>query len=236
MALVITRPHSRARLVVAATAPLVSAALVLSGCSGSGSGKASDDPSSPSPSTPSATESASVPAGVELTDPGSQLAFGDTATVDYAIRDQGTVLGIAVSSARQGQLKDFVGFDMSDPLQKNAHYFYVRVVVKNKGEKKLSGVDVPLWGISGTNTLLPPVKFNSAFKKCPTEPLPNNFGPDDTFRTCLVFLSPQKGSLEGISYRPLASFDPIEWHGKVEKPVVKKKKAGKKGKKKAGKG
>ena len=226
MASVITRPHPRARTLVVFSA---AAALALSGCSDSGkpSTKASGSPS------PSATESASeTPAGVELTEPGSQLAFGDTATVSYKVRTQGTVLELTVTSALQGQLKDFVGFDMSDPLQKNASYYYVRVGVKNAGEEKLGGVDVPLWGISGTNTLLPPVKFTSAFKKCPTDALPDAFQPGDTFRTCLVFLSPNKGTLEGVSYRPLASFDPIEWHGEVQKPVVKKKKP----KKKAGKG
>ena len=224
MAPVTTRPHPRARILMAVSA---TAALVLSGCSDSGK---ADKPSTSA--SPSVSESSpSAPPGVELTEPGSQLAFGDTATVDYTIRDQGTILGITVDSAAQGQLKDFVGFDMSDPLKKNGNYFYVRVTVKNAGEKKLSGVDTPLWGISGTNTLLPPVKFTSAFKKCPTDSLPDGFSPGDTFRTCLVFLSPNKGSLEGVSYRPLASFDPIEWHGEVTKPVVKKKP-----KKKAGKG
>ena len=214
-----TRPHPRARTVVAIGA---AAALALSGCSDSGEPSTSPTGSA-SPTTPSATVS-ETPAGPELTEPGSQLAFGDTATVSYEVRTQGTVLDLTVNSAQQGQVKDFVGFDMSDPLQKNASYFYVRVGVKNAGEDKLGGVEVPLWGISGTNTLLPPVKFTSAFKKCPTDPLPDAFQPGDTFRTCLVFLSPNKGTLEGVSYRPLASFDPIEWHGEVQKPVVKKKK------------
>ena len=232
MALVITRPHPRARRVDLAIGVTASAALALSGLAGcSDSGKASDKPSTSV--SPSATESTESPSGVDLTEPGSQLAFGDTATVDYTIRNQGTILGITVSSATEGQLKDFVGFDMSDPLQKNANYYYVRVAVKNSGEKDLGGVEVPLWGISGTNTLLPPVKFTSAFKKCPTDALPDKFAPGDSFRTCLVFLSPNKGSLEGVSYRPLASFDPIEWHGQVQKPVVKPKK---KPKKKAGNG
>ena len=227
MTTMFTRSLPRAR--TALTVPLVSAALVLTGCSDSGEPKAD---ASSSPSTPSASVSSDVPEGVELTDPGSQLAFGDTATVDYQIRDQGSVLDLTVASAKQGLIKDFVGFAMNDPLTKNANYYYVRVAVKNVGEKPLGGVDVPLRGISGENVLLPPVKFTSAFKKCPTDPLPEEFGPGDTFRTCLVFLSPRKGSLEGVSYRPLDSFDPIEWHGQVEKPVVKKKAA----KKKSGKG
>jgi hypothetical protein len=219
-----TCPHPRARTAVAIGAV---AALALSACSDPAD-EAGDEPSTSV--SPSATESATeeVPDEVELTEPGSQLAFGDVATVSYRARQQSTVLDLQVNSALQGELKDFVGFDMSDPLQRNASYYYVRVAVKNTGEGQMGGVEVPLWGISGTNTLLPPVKFTSAFKKCPTDPLPEKFGPGATFRTCLVFLSPNKGSLEGVSYRPLASFDPIEWRGQVEKPVVKKKKPAKK--------
>jgi hypothetical protein len=232
---VITRPHPRARRTHLAIGVASSAALALSGVAGcSDSGKAGDEPSaSVSPSATGSTEPTESPSGVDLTEPGSQLAFGDTAIVDYTIRNRSSILGLTVTAAKQGQLKDFVGFDMSDPLKKNASYFYVRVTVKNAGDKPTGGLDTPLWGISGTNTLLPPVKFTSAFKKCPTDSLPDKFAPGDTFRTCLVFLSPNKGSLEGVSYRPLASFDPIEWHGQVQKPVVKPKK---KPKKKAGKG
>ena len=210
----------------------VAAALVLAGCSDSG--KASDEPSTSA--TPTVSSSSETPAGVELTEPGSQLAFGDTATVDYEVKGKGkrSLLEITVASAVQGQLKDFVGFDMSDPLQKNGSYYYVRVAVTNKGDKRFGGVEVPLWGISGTNTLLPPVRFTSAFKKCPTDALPATFAPGATFRTCLVFLSPNKGSLEGVSYRPLASFDPIEWHGEVKKPATPKPKPKPKAKKKPG--
>lgn len=225
-----TSPRARTTLALAAAA-----ALALSGCSDSGEPSAASSTPTDSPTASVSASASDVPEGVQLTEPGSQLAFGDTATVAYELRGKGTVLDLTVDSARQGTLKDFVGFDMSDPLQKNAHYYYVRVAVENAGEDDLGGVDVPLWGISGTNTLLPPVKFTSAFKKCPTDPLPDKFGPGDTFRTCLVFLSPNKGSLEGVSYRPLASFDPIEWHGTVEKPAVKKKPAKKKNKK-SGKG
>jgi hypothetical protein len=226
MTTVTTLPRART-----ASAILAVAALGLSACSGTDEPSAS--PTSPSGSPSTSESSASAPAGVELTDPGSQLAFGDTATVNYRAKNTQAVLELTVESATQGQLKDFAGFDMSDPLQKNASYYYVRVAVTNGGETDLGGVDVPLWGISGTNTLLPPVKFTSAFDKCPTQPLPDKFGPDATFKTCLVFLSPNKGALDGVSYRPLASFDPIEWHGEVKKPVVKKKPAKKK---KAGKG
>lgn len=215
-------PTARKRALSALALPAV-AALVLSSCGGGSSDSADPTEATTTPTATEPSESES-PSGPILTDPGSQLAFGDTATVDYRARTQRTDLELTVFSAQKGALKDFAGFDMSDPLQKNANYYYVRVGVKNVGEERLGGVEVPLWGISGTNTLLPPVKFTSAFKKCPTDALPDNFGPGAAFRTCLVFLSPNKGALDGVSYRPLESFDPIEWRGELTQPAAPKKK------------
>lgn len=196
-------------------------ALLLSACGGGASDDA-DDTETPS-GTPEPTASVETPDDVEVTEPGTQLRFGESATVDYKVRQQGTLLELTVESARRGTLKDFAGFNMSDPYQRNANYYYVDVAAENVGEAPLDNVEVPLWGISGDNTLLPPVRFTSSFEKCPTEPTPKNFRPGKTHRTCLVFLSPNEGTLEGVSYRPVESFDPIEWRGQVKAPVTRAK-------------
>jgi len=226
----------RARRAVRFSAAVLVAGLALTGC------RASDEPTaersagtSPSASRPSSspTTDVEVPDGVQLTEPGTELAFGDTARVAYEVRRPaatgakkdkggkrtvGTVLALTVDSATKGSLADLSGFNLTDPYQRKANYYYVRVTVKNAGERRLGGVEVPLWGISGENTLLPPVRFTSAFATCPTEALPVGFAPGARFQTCLVFLSPDKGSLQGVSYRPDEGFTPIEWHGKVRTP------------------
>lgn len=202
------------------------AALALSACGGGSQDDADDDAS---PETASPTASVETPDEVELTEPGTQLRFGESATVDYELRRQGTILEVVVKNATRGSLKDFAGFNMTSPYQKKANYYYVRVSAENVGEDDLGGAAVPLWGISGDNTLLPPVEFTSSFKKCPTEPMPKKFGPGKTHETCLVYLSPNKGTLEGVSYRPVESFDPIEWRGQVKAPATKAKKKSKKG-------
>jgi hypothetical protein len=209
-----------------AAALLAAAALALSSCSGSDD-TASPAAEEPSTGSPSPSSSVDVPAGQTLTEPGTQLAFGDTATVAYDDTEQSTVLKLRVDSAEQGSIEDFAGFNLDDPLKKRGNYYYVRVQVKNAGKDTIGDVPVPLWGISGENTLLRPVEFKSAFAKCPTQPLPAKFAPKDTFKTCLVFLSPDKGELQGVSYRPTEQFVPIEWRGPV-KPLPKKPK-GKKG-------
>ena len=51
--------------------------------------------------------------------------------------------------------------------------------------------------------------------------------------TCLVYLSPKRGALESVSYRPSQEFNPITWTGTITKPAApKKKKATKKATKK----
>jgi hypothetical protein len=208
----------------------VVAALTLAACGG-GDGNGDDAAETPNATpTPSTTTEAADEVDEEVTAPGTQLAFGDVATVAHEVKGKGTLLDLTVESAVQGALSDFAGFDLDDPYKKRGNYYYVRVTVKNSGEKRFGGVPVPLWGISGDNTLLQAVAFKSAFKKCPTEPLPDGFKPGDTFKTCLVYLSPNKGSLEGVSYRPTEETVPIEWHGNVKMLPEKKPKKGKKAK------
>jgi hypothetical protein len=214
-----------------------SAALLLGACGGggdgggTGGGDAGADASAP-PSTPVPSATVEVRDGLELTAPGTQLAFGDTATVAHEAGKQSGVLELTVESAVQGSIKDFVGFDLDDPYKRRGNYYYVRVSVTNVGKSRLGGIAVPLWGLSGDNTLLQAVAFTSSFKKCPTERLPDRFRPDDEFKTCLVYLSPDQGELEGVSYRPTEQVVPIEWRGEVKRAA----KPGKKQKKRGGQG
>ena len=222
----------------ALTAFGLAASLGLAACS-SDAGSAASEGSTPdatATSTPTGSvtptdQPAAVPAGVEVTAPGTQLAFGDTATVARTTKKQTAVLDLRVDSAKQGSLDDFGGFDLDDPYKRKGSYYYVRVTVKNKGKKRLDEMPVPLWGVSGRNTLLQAVDFTSSFSKCPTQALPTGFKPGATFKTCLVYLSPDHGSLAGVSYRPTEDYQPIQWQGKVDLLP----KDGKKSKKKAGK-
>jgi len=208
---------------------LAVAVLALSGCSTDEAGEPEGTEStagvggSPSPTASSTlappSTTVDIPERVRLTAPGTQLDFRQEARVTYEAGKRGTVLGLRVDAARKGSLDDFAGFKLSDPYQRRASYYYVRVTVRNLGEDRFGGVDVPLWGISGDNTLLPPVRFTSAFAPCSTEPLPEAFGPRDVHRTCLVFLSPDRGTLEGVSFRPTETYVPIEWRGEVRTPV-----------------
>jgi hypothetical protein len=208
------------RRLTGAVALVAVAGLAVTGCS-SGGGSSSPSPSaSPSPST-----TVSIPPDAKLTPPGSTLSFGDTATAVFEpTKNAGSVLRLTVKSARQGSLSDFKGFILDDPYKKKANYYYVDVTVQNVGEGDVGGVPVPLWGVNGNNTLLPAVNFTTAFAKCPSKPLPEKFGKGATLDTCLVYLSPDKGTLEAVSYRPSQEFNPIVWKGVVQPPKAEKAK------------
>lgn len=195
------------------------AALALSGCSSDSGGAAKASSASSSAASPSPSSTVDVPDGAELTDQGSKLSFGAPATVIFeSTQDKGTVLQLTVKSVQKGSLADFKGFILDDAYKQNADYFYAKVQVKNVGEGDVGGVGVPLWGVNAANTLLPAVNFTTSFPKCPSQALPAKFGPGATLDTCLVYLSPDKGALEAVSYRPSQEFDPITWTGDITTP------------------
>jgi hypothetical protein len=222
----------RNRLTVTRAAAVVAlSGLALAGCSSPDHPEAGKTPSLTSSASPSPSTTVSVAPSQHLTAQGSNLSFGDTATVVFEpTKRKGSVLELTVKDARRGKLSDFKAFTLDDAYKRKAHYYYVDVTVKNVGEGDVGGVPVPLWGVNADNVLLPAVSFTTTFKKCPSKPLPKKFGPGDEVDSCLVYLSPDKGTLEAVSFRPSQEFNPIQWKGTVESPQASpSKKARKKG-------
>lgn len=186
-------------------------ALLAASCS---SGGKSEEPAA----VPSPSSTVKVPGTVELTALGEELEFGETATVIHEPdQNTGTVLTLTVKRAVKGSVEDFSGFIL-DEYTKTATPYYVMVDAENVGEGTVGGSAVPLWGVDGDNTLLPPASFTTTFNRCPSEPLPEKFAPGDSFSTCLVFLAPDQGTMRAVSFRPNQEFHPIEWTGEVETP------------------
>lgn len=214
---------------------VVAGALALPACSGDGSDAGGA-------TTPSATPSASpylpVPDGVTLTPQGTHIKVGDTAVVAYEPRqNQVGVLEITVTSLEETTIKKSFGAWKLSKEQKASTPFFVRATVTNVGETDLGGRRVPLYIVNDQNVLLESTPFASAFEPCPSAALPKKFGPSASEDVCLVYLAPDHGELEAVSFRPEETFDPIIWTGDVEEYVAPKPdKSGKKGKGKKGKG
>ncbi len=228
----------RVRSAVAAVA-LVASGGLLAGCSGddssssgtaTGDGSGSTEASDPTSAAASPSSTLPVPAGVELSPEGGQLQLGETATVAYELR-QGVVgvLDIKVTRLEKTSFgKSFVGWDL-DQGQKNSNPYFVRATVTNRGDTDLGGKRVPLYIVDGTNTLVEATTFASSFTPCQPGEFPKKFGTGRSMKVCLVFLSPKKGDLTAVSFRPTQDFDPITWTGELQKPKPPKPDKGGKG-------
>jgi hypothetical protein len=213
-------PSAR-RPALALMALVVGAGLALAGCGGSSTpqAKATEEPVNTQTEVP-------VPNGVTLTAYGSELDFGDSATVAYAPNDQRkSVLQLTVLSAAKGTIADLSSYALEDRTKASTPY-YVKVSVKNVGAGDVGRAPIPLFLVDNRNTLISASRFNSApFAKCPSVPLPTTFGPDATFSTCLVFLAPDHGAMTGVSFRAVQENAPILWKGVVSVPAKTPKKA-----------
>ncbi|GAB3259675.1 hypothetical protein GCM10027448_31420 [Nocardioides dilutus] len=209
-------------------------AVALVGCSDD-SGDPDEDATSSGSSSASGSDSAGpddsllVPEGVELTDQGSSLEVGETATVAYEIR-QGVVgvLDITVTRLEKTSFAEsFVGWDLSDETRTKKPYF-VRATVANRGETDLGELRLqPLYVLDATDTLVESTLFGSKFKPCNPDAFPAPFPPGATADLCLVYLVPNKGDLVAASFRPTEADIPITWTGEVKKPKPPKDDKGK---------
>lgn len=210
--------HNDRMLTRAATtllAPVLASALVLSGCSGDDSPTPAEGDSSSAAAGP--TDYLDVPDGVDLTAQGSELTLGDSATVAYEPRqDEVAALELTVSAIEKASFKLFVGWKLDKATLSTTPYF-VRVKVANVGDADLGGRRVPLYAVDGANKLIESSTFASTFKPCPSDSFPDKFGQGDTFKTCLVYLAPDRGELTAASFRPTEEFDPIVWTGEIGK-------------------
>jgi hypothetical protein len=208
--------------------------LVLMGCSDDSESPATGDSQSSSgsssePGSASPGDALLVPDGVTLTDQGSSLEVGDTATVAYEVR-QGVVgvLDITVTRLEKTTFAEsFVGWDLPEETRTAKPYF-VRATVLNRGETDLGEVRLqPLYILDGTDTLVESTLFGSTFKPCHPDAFPAPFPPGATADVCLVYLAPDKGDLVAASFRPTEADVPITWTGEVKQPKPPKDDEGK---------
>jgi hypothetical protein len=195
------------------SAVVLAASLVLAGCGG-------EEKPTTKPTVTLPTGNVHVPDGVELTKAGTNLKFGETATVAYEPNSQrNTVLQMTVTAATEGTIADLSSYVLDDRTKASTPY-YVTVSVKNVGDGDVGQTPIPLWAVDDKDTLIQASSFTNAFAKCPSTPLPTTFAPNATVSTCLVYLVPDHGKLTGVSFRPLQAVAPIVWTGTVNPPAT----------------
>jgi hypothetical protein len=225
--------RAASRTVAALAAVLVLAACSGDGSSGSGSptGDAAPDGTSaasgggatpgskPSPYLP-------VPTGVVLTDPGSELGFGEQATVAWR-PEQGQVgvLDVKVRKVFAADIKALQNWQL-DAAGRGSSLYYVTMTVANIGDEDLSGQRIPLYVLDGANALVESSAFKKEFKPCASPALPDGFVTGEKVTVCQAYLVPKRGTLVAVSFRPTEKFNPISWVGKVTEPKEPEKGGG----------
>ncbi len=219
------------RRIAAAAAAL---ALLLAGCSG---GDDPDAATTPSPSATAVEDTSSAPAdaattapylpvpdNVALTMQGADLGVGDTATVAWEPRKRVVgALDITVRGLERARIEALSAFRLN-PAQRGSSLFYVRGTVRNVGDTDLAGVAIPLYVVDGRDTLIEAQTIGATFRPCPSAPLPKPFKTGKRTSFCLIYLVPEQGRLERVSFRPTQEYDPITWDGEVKQPAPPKKK------------
>ncbi len=205
--------------------PIAAALLIslgaLTGCGGDDSNNDSED-GSPSPSSEtSETEDEPyllVPDGVELTEPGSKLAVGESGVIAWQPRqDFVGVLDITITRLEKTSFAEsFEGWDVKAEQKNKVTPYFVRATVTNVGATNLSERLVPLYATDTADTLVEPTKFTEAFKPCPGGTLPRGYFTDDTAEVCLVYLIGNGLELGGVTFRPTEDFDAISWSGEIQ--------------------
>ncbi|WP_374455915.1 hypothetical protein [Nocardioides sp.] len=181
-------------------------ALSLAGCGGS-------DPEPGGEPTVAATTA--VEAG---TDPGTELAFGEPATLVWKPSSEVTgELELSVDAVAEQRPSVFDGWSRDEAMAAARPYF-VTVSLTNAGESDLGGQVVPVYLRDDRGTLGAPWTLGGDFTACQSGPLPTPFGPGQSAELCLVYLAPDGSRVEDMVFEPTEGYDPISWSGDVGRP------------------
>jgi len=153
-----------------------------------------------------------VPAGVTITQGGSTLELGESASVVYELeKGAASAVTVTVDAVRKGNIKkDFTFFSLDEKAKSSTPY-YVRVTVENNGPSGLGGVTVPVLAHTTSNTVFPPSELLGTFKPCPNPSLPESFLESAKADLCLVFLLPKGERLSTIDLQTGTEADAIHW-------------------------
>ena len=204
------------RAVLPLTAWVAALALSASAC-------APDDlESSPAPAPTTAVDPAVG------TDPGTDLGFGEEATVVWQPEsDTVGVLDMGVDAVAEQPESVFDGW-VSEVVP-DARPYFVTVTLANAGESDLGGQQVPLYLRDDTGALGAPWTVGGDFAACQSGPLPTPFAAGARADMCLVYLVPDGARIRDLVFEPTEGYDPITWSGEVSRTEREKAGRGRRG-------
>jgi hypothetical protein len=212
------KPANRLFRVIAVILLSLSIGAAAAGCGGDGG---ADDSASPLPPS-SIPGIQSLPAAAAT--PGTKLTQNTSAKVLFVRNHKRKgLISLAIDSVRTGSTGDLANFIL-DRQAKSSTPYYVDVTVTNVAGGHFGGAPVPLYGVNGHNTLLPPADLMGSFKSCQTDRIQRRLGRGRAFSTCLIFLSPRHGKLTAVEFQYASGVEPVTWvvHPNSAKPQKKR--------------
>ena len=187
----------RASVLAAAGALLLAA----SGCTvgGGGGPSAASPPTSP---TTTPTPTATVP----VTPPGTQLSFGEAASVLITRGDVSGVVAVTVLAITTGTHDEAVQLNIG-----NGEPYYATMQIQNTAAPANLGNFVPEFiGFQSDGLQAAAVNEPPGFRPCPDNN-PQELPPGSSFLTCEAFVAVEGVPVTGIGYAPAVGDDPIVW-------------------------
>ncbi len=173
------------------------------------------------PDDPGATPTPAPTTAVDRdlgTDPGTDLGFGDEATLVWQPEaDVAGVLDLRVDAVVEQRQSVFDGWVRDDVMAASRPYF-VTVTLTNAGESDLGGQEVPLYLRDDADALGAPWTLGGDFTACQSGPLPTPFAAGAGTEMCLVYLAPDGARIRDLVFQPAEDYDPITWSGEVTRP------------------
>lgn len=179
--------HARGPLFIASVA---AAGLLLSACGSETSGTATPATDTTTTTTATSTEKTSaskekpaVPAGGDVTAPGSKLKVGARAVIPVATGDKTGTIAVTVTAIEAGAKEDLAKFG---DKAKNITPFYLRAKVENLSGTDLSYTSIGLRGLGedgkGTGVII-----SGDTPKCDSTSAPRTFkASGETYETCVL--------------------------------------------------
>ena len=169
----------------------------------------SDDATEPEETEPAETESEdtgsegadAAPAG--LSEPGTELSVGDTATIPQG--DDGATIGLKVTEITKGSSADLSKLKDADKYKEYTPVYVQYEMSGTDSSSELGGdilddVDPILADGRKASTLI--LIGTSPFEKCDSNSIPDDFGPGDTETTCQVAMVSSGQEVSGAQYSP----------------------------------
>ncbi len=164
------------------------------------------------------TEGEDSPPG-EATAPGTELKFGDPATVEFTYADEPGLINVTVTSIEKGEEADLEPLDLGDQASGLTPY-YINIEIEGADASSealtYASVDGAFDGLLADGSGAQSLSIIGDFEPCDSTDL-GEFGEGTTVTTCVPYLASGDAAVESATYRaydsPYDSLDgePIVW-------------------------